>query len=118
MTKLLIGVIAVLAALALALWVALGIVIDQRDMERMNAAAAGKWEVSTFDLQRRLAQCQGQWADARDNTAAALELALMAKEDADRELKALDTRWRNKTPTCEAALNAMQAACEDEIGDY
>lgn len=81
-------------------------------------SANREWETATFGLQSSLAQCQGQWADAKADADAAVELAVAYRREAIKQQQDFDRRWAARTSDCRASLDQMQTACAAEIGEY
>lgn len=81
-------------------------------------SANQEWEAATLGLQSSLAQCQGQWRDAKASADAAVALAEARRLEAKQQQADFDRRWAARTTDCRASLDQMQAACAAEIGDY
>src|SRR5690606_38037326 len=93
-----IAIVVVMAVLGLAAALAISNSNLRSDIAEMRATQVGivaanrEWETATLGLQSSLAQCQGQWADAKADADAAVELAVAYRREAIKQQQDFERR--------------------------
>ena len=119
-----IAVVVAMALILLAGWLAVsnsGLRADLAEARAQSAsvtAANVQWESAGKALEAELADCNAQWASVQSDLEDAVELVNAFRAENVRQHQEFERRWAARTGDCDVALQGMQAACAESIGDY
>lgn len=82
----------------------------------LERSTAVQWELSHLQLQGDLRTCQAQWADLDRRSAAAVQVAIAARREAEATLADYRARFDARSQHCGAALLDAGSACTELEG--